>query len=59
MEFLERKNVRVYFAATALGNLKHRIRTECAKLDYAVIAAAARQWRRCLSACAEAGGGNL
>jgi len=32
-------------------DLKHRIRTEWAKLDHAVIAAAVRQWRRRLSAC--------
>ena len=31
---------------TDLGDFKHRIRTEWAKLDHAVIAAAVRQWRR-------------
>ena len=35
---------------TDLDDLKHRIRTEWAKLDHAVIAAAVRQWRRRLSA---------
>ena len=35
---------------TDLDNLKHRIRTEWAKLDHDVIAAAVRQWRHRLSA---------
>jgi len=30
---------------TDLNDLKHRIRTEWAKLDHAIIAAAVRQWR--------------
>jgi len=34
---------------TDLDDLKRRIRTEWAKLDHAVIAAAVRQWRRRLS----------
>jgi len=41
---------------TDLDNLKHHIRTEWAKLDYAVIAAALRQWRHRLSACVRVGG---
>jgi len=36
---------------TDLDDLKHCIRTEWAKLDYAVIAAAVRQWHRRISAC--------
>jgi len=44
---------------TDLDNLKHRIRTEWAKLDHAVIAAAVLQWRRRLSACVRAGGGHF
>jgi len=36
---------------TDLNDLKHRIRTEWAKLDRVIIAAAVRQWRRRLSAC--------
>jgi len=40
-------------------DLKHHIRTEWAKLDHAVIAAAVRQWRRRLSACVRAGGGHF
>ena len=39
---------------TDIDDLKHRIRTEWAKLDHA---AAVRQWRRRLSACVKAGGG--
>jgi len=42
---------------TNLDNLKHCIRTEWTKLDHAVIAAVARQWRRRLSACVRAGCG--
>jgi len=41
---------------TDVDNLKHRIRTEWANLDHAVIAAAVRQWRR-LSARVWASGG--
>ena len=44
---------------TDLDDLKHRIRTEWAKLDHAVIAAAVCQWRRRLSACVKAGGGHF
>ena len=44
---------------TDLDDLKHHIRTEWAKLDQAVIAAAVRQWRRRLSACVRAGGGHF
>ena len=40
---------------TDLDDLKHRLRTEWAKLDHAVIAAAVHQWRRRLSACVKAG----
>jgi len=36
---------------TDLDDLKHLIRTEWAKLDHAVIAAAVRQWRRSFSLC--------
>jgi len=42
---------------TDLDDLKHRIRTEYAKLDHVVIAAVVRQWRRRLLACIRAGGG--
>jgi len=42
---------------TDLDDLKHRIRTEWAKLDHAVIGAAVRQWRRRLSACVKPEGG--
>jgi len=50
---------KVYKTSIAdLDDIKHRIRTEWAKLDNAVIAAAAvRQWRRRLSAGVRAGGG--
>jgi len=41
---------------THLDDLKHRIRTESAKLDHAVIAAAVRQWRGRLSPRVRAGG---
>jgi len=44
---------------TDLDDLKHRTRTECAKLDHTVIAAAVRQWRRRLSACVREGGGHF
>jgi len=44
---------------TDLEDLKHRIRTEWAKLDQVVIAAAVCQWRRRLSAGVRAGGGNF
>jgi len=44
---------------TDLDDLKHHIRTEWAKLDHAVIAAAVRHWRRRLSACVRAGGGHF
>jgi len=44
---------------TDLNDLKHRIRTEWAKLYHAVIAAAVRQWRRRLSACVRASGGHF
>ena len=44
---------------TDLDDLKHHIRTEWAKLDHAVIAAAVRVWHRRLSACVKAGGGHF
>ena len=44
---------------TDLDDLKYHIRTEWAKLDHAVIAAAVRQWRRRLSACVRAGDGQF
>jgi len=44
---------------TDLDDLKHRIRTKSAKLDHAVIAAAARQLRRRLSDFVRAGGGHF
>jgi len=44
---------------TDLDDLKHRIRTEWAKLDHAVIAAAVHQWRRHLSACVKADVGHF
>jgi len=44
---------------TDRDDLKHRIRTELAKLYLAVIAAAVRQRRRRLSACVRAGGGHF
>jgi len=43
---------------TDLDDLKHRIRTEWAMLDHAVIVAAVCQWRRRLSDCVRAGGGH-
>jgi len=42
-----------------LDDFKYRIRTEWAKLDYAVIAASVRLWRRRLSGCVNAGGGHF
>jgi len=39
---------------TDLDDLKHHMRTEWAKLDHAIIAAAVHQWRRRLSACVRA-----
>jgi len=53
---------KVYKARIAdLDDLKHRIRirTEWAKLDHAVIAAAMRQWRRRPSDCVRADGGHF
>ena len=44
---------------TNLDGLKHRIRTEWAKLDHAVIAASVHHWRRRLSRCVNAGGGHF
>ena len=44
---------------TDIDDLKHRIRTEWAKLDHAVIAAAVRHWCRRLSACVKAGSGHF
>jgi len=44
---------------TDLDDLKHRTKTECTKLDHAVITAAVRQWRRRYSACVGAGGGHF
>jgi len=41
---------------TDLDDLKPRIKTECVKLDHAIIAAAAHQWRCRLSGCVKAGG---
>jgi len=41
---------------TDLDDLKHRIRTELATLEHAVIAAAVHQWRRRLSVSVKAGG---
>jgi len=41
---------------TDLNDLKHCIRTEWAKIDHAVIAAAMHQWRWRLSACVKVGG---
>jgi len=43
---------------TDLDDFEHHIRTEWAKLDHAVIAAAMHQWRR-LSACVRPGGGHF
>jgi len=43
---------------TDLDDLKHRIKTEWAKLDHAIIATAICQWRRRLSACTRAGDGH-
>ena len=43
---------------TDLDDHKHRIKTEWAKLDHAVIAAYVHQWRRRLSVCIKAGGGH-
>jgi len=44
---------------TDLDDLKHRIRTDRAKLDHAVIAAAVRQWRRRFLASVKVGGGHF
>jgi len=44
---------------TDLDHLKHHIRTEWAKLDHAIIAAAVHRWRRRLSGCVKAGGGHF
>jgi len=44
---------------TDLDDLKHHIRIDWAKLDHAGIAAAVRQWRRCLSACVRVGDGHF
>jgi len=44
---------------TDLNDLKHRISTEWAKMDHAIIAAAVRQWRWRLSACVKVGGGHF
>jgi len=46
---------------TDLDDLKHRIRirTEWAKPYHAIIAATVCQWRRRLSACVRAGGGQF
>jgi len=44
---------------TDLDDLKHRIRTEWANLDHAVIVAAMCQWRRRLYPCFRVGGGNF
>jgi len=44
---------------TDLNDLKHRIRTEWAKLYHSIIAAAVRQWRRRLSACIRVNGGHF
>jgi len=38
---------------TDFDELKHRIRTEWAKLDHAIIATAVQQWRRRLSGCVQ------
>ena len=40
-------------------DLKHRLKTEWANLDHAIIAAAIRQWRRRLSVCVRAGSGHF
>jgi len=44
---------------TDLDELKHRIKTEWAKLDHALTAASEHQWRRRLSGCVKAGGGHF
>ena len=44
---------------TDLDELKHRIRTEWAKLDHTVIAASVHQWHRRFSGCVKAGGGHF
>jgi len=44
---------------TDLDDLKHRIKTEWAQLDHAVIAASVHQWRRRLSGCVKASGGHF
>jgi len=50
--WLQRVQEKVYKTSiTDLDDLKHRIRTEWAKLDHVIIAAAVCQWRRRLSAC--------
>jgi len=43
-----------------VDELKHRLRAaKWSNVDYAVVAAAIRQWRRRLSACEKAGGGHF
>ena len=54
LEILQEKVYKAHI--TDLDELKERLRTEWAKLDHVVIAAAIRQWRRRLSACVKAGG---
>jgi len=44
---------------TDFDELKHRIRTEWAKLDHAIIATAVQQWRRRLSGYIKAGDGHF
>ena len=44
---------------TDLDDLKHCIRTEWAKLDHAIIAAAVHYWRLRLSGCVKTGGGHV
>jgi len=44
---------------TDLDDPKHGIRTEWAKMDHAVIAAAVHQWRRRLSVSVKAGEGDF
>jgi len=44
---------------TELDVLKHRIQTEWANLEHAVIAASVHQWRRCISGRVKAGDGHF
>jgi len=58
-EYCKTRCIRRKTCMTDLYDFKRRIKTEWANLDHAVIAASVHQWRRCLSGCVKAGGGNF